>query len=210
MKEDSPFDTHAERYEAWFDENEYVYASELRAIRTLLPAGKEGVEVGVGSGRFAVPLGIRMGVEPSKEMRAIARTKGIEVIDGVAESLSFEDERFDVVLMVTTLCFLDDVAASFDEAYRVLRPDGSFIVAFVDRGSPLGADYMSHKEESLFYKTATFYSAHEVMAFYERAGFTDLSYVQTIFCDPKKVRTVEPLEEGHGKGLFLVIRGMKT
>jgi len=186
MKEYSPFDTHAERYEAWFDENEYVYASKLRAMRTLLPAGSEGVEIGVGSGRFAVPLGIRVGVEPSKEMRAIARTKGIEVIDGVAESLPFEDERFDVALMVTTLCFLDDAAASFDEAYRVLRPGGAFIVAFVDRGSPLGAKYMARKEESLFYKKATFYSAQDVIAFYEQAEFTDLSCVQTSFAIQKR------------------------
>jgi hypothetical protein len=56
-----------------------------------LPKSGTGVEIGVGTGRFAEPLGIRVGVEPSKAMRQVAQKRGIEVIDGVAQVLPFDD-----------------------------------------------------------------------------------------------------------------------
>ena len=41
-------------------------------------------------------------------MKKIAQKGGIEVIDGVAESLPFADSQFDFALMVTTICFVID------------------------------------------------------------------------------------------------------
>jgi len=60
----SPFEKHAEQYENWFENNRWVYAAELRAVKAMMPKDGSGVEVGVGSGRFAGPLGIKNGVEP--------------------------------------------------------------------------------------------------------------------------------------------------
>lgn len=108
-----PFDEFPEVYEEWFVVNRFAYESELQAVKSLLPARGIGMEVGVGSGQFAAPLGIRVGVEPSGGMRTIAAGRGIEVVNGQAEHLPYEDGRFDFVLMVTTLCFLDDVDVSF-------------------------------------------------------------------------------------------------
>ncbi len=39
----------------------------------------------------------------------IARKRGIKVVEGMTEDLPFEDESFNFVLMVTTICFLDIV-----------------------------------------------------------------------------------------------------
>lgn len=36
-----------------------------------------GLEVGIGTGRFAIPLGITTGIEPSAAMAAIAAKSGI-------------------------------------------------------------------------------------------------------------------------------------
>jgi ubiquinone/menaquinone biosynthesis C-methylase UbiE len=108
MSKKEPFEKYALEYEAWFENKRFVYESELMAIKRQLPKMGEGVEIGVGSGRFAAPLGIRFGVDPSSKMRMLARSKGITVIDGVAEKLPFADCRFSFVLMVTTICFLDD------------------------------------------------------------------------------------------------------
>jgi hypothetical protein len=74
-----------------FEKNVFAYKSELQAVRYLLPKRGTGVEIGVGTVRFAEPLGIRVGVEPSKAMREVAQKRGIEVIDGVAEALPFND-----------------------------------------------------------------------------------------------------------------------
>ncbi|MDX9959582.1 MAG: class I SAM-dependent methyltransferase, partial [Spirochaetia bacterium] len=51
-----------------------------------------GMEVGVGSGNFAVPLGIGLGVEPSEEMARKAERQGIRVFRNVAEALPFGPE----------------------------------------------------------------------------------------------------------------------
>ena len=105
-----PFEKYAKQYEEWFVENRWVYESELRAVKTMIPTGGHGVEIGVGTGRFAEPLGIEIGVEPSKRMREIAQKRGIRVLDAVAEELPFDDFQFDFALMVTTVCFVDDIS----------------------------------------------------------------------------------------------------
>ena len=141
MAKIEPFEKYTEKYEKWFDENEYVYKSEVKAIREILPVFKNGVEIGVGSGKFAKPLGIKYGLEPSCKMRNIAKSIGIKTFDGIAEDLPFKDNIYDVVLMVTTLCFLDDVDKAFKEVCRVLKKGGFFINGFVDRESKVGKIY---------------------------------------------------------------------
>ena len=80
--------------------------------------------MGIGTGRFAVPLAIKYGIESCKRMRDIAITKGIDVIDGVAEDLPLDNDSFDYVLMITTICFLDDIEKALSEAYRIIRKIG--------------------------------------------------------------------------------------
>jgi len=59
-----PFEEYTKRYEDWFKKNKFAYESELLAVKELIPANGEGIEIGVGSGKFAEPLGIKLGVEP--------------------------------------------------------------------------------------------------------------------------------------------------
>ena len=73
----SPFERHTEQYDEWFDKNRWVYEAELRAVKAMMPAGGRGLEIGIGTGRFADPLGIKGGVEPSKRMREFARKRGM-------------------------------------------------------------------------------------------------------------------------------------
>lgn len=75
MPEIEPFETHVPLYEAWFTKDQVAYESELRAVRSLMPAGGRRVEVSVGTGRFAIPLGIAFGVEPSPAMAQVARVR---------------------------------------------------------------------------------------------------------------------------------------
>ncbi len=209
MPKTEPFDKHLDLYEAWFVQNRYVYESELAAIRALLPVEGEGVEIGVGSGLFAAPLGIGMGVEPSEVMAAKARERGIRVIRGVAEDLPLEDASFDYALMVTTICFVDDVERSLQETARILKKGGVFVLAFVDKGSPLGRIYQAMKEESLFYRPATFFSTKELLQALAKAGLKKELIVQTVFGTLEEVKEVQPLREGYGEGSFVVIRAKK-
>ena len=204
-----PFEKYPLQYEDWFERNRFVYKSELLAIRRLLTKKGEGIEIGVGSGRFAVPLMINQGVEPAKKMREIARQRGIEVIDAVAEDLPFADSQFDFALMVTTICFLDDIETAFKEAYRVLKCSGEFILGFIDKNSPLGKIYQQHKNASVFYKIATFYSVNEIVHHLTKAGFKNFDFVQTLFHDLTEIKTIEQIKKGYGEGSFVVIRGIK-
>jgi len=67
------FDEHALEYDRWFDRQPDIYQAEVRALQTFVPPVGIGIEVGVGTGRFALPLGINLGVEPSTQMARLAR-----------------------------------------------------------------------------------------------------------------------------------------
>lgn len=200
-----PFDLHHERYEAWFSKHREAYCSELLALRLFVPLRGEGVEIGIGSGRFAAPLGIKVGVDPSWPMLNYARARGMTVIRGVAENLPFADACFDYALVVTTLCFVQSVSTMLTEAHRVLRPGGRLIVGFVDRNSLLGQHYLAHQAESVFYRPAIFFSATEVESLLQDAGFSVEQCVQTLFHPLEKITDIEAPRLGHGKGGFVVV-----
>jgi SAM-dependent methyltransferase len=80
-----------------------------------------GVEIGVGTGRFSTPFGIRIGVEPSRNMAQIAKTRNILVCQAIGERLPFRDGQFDFALLVTVVCFVKDVATLLQEVRRVIE-----------------------------------------------------------------------------------------
>ncbi len=203
-----PFEQFTEEYEAWFEKNPEMYTVELETVRRMLPQGRI-LEIGVGSGRFAQPLNIREGVEPSAKMAEYAKKRGIHIVKGVAEKLPLPDGQYDGLLMVTTICFIDNVGASFAEAFRVLKKGGALVVAFVDAESPIGKEYLKIKETDKFYQTATFYSAQEVERFFRTAGFINIEALQSLFSNPNGSLDTTTIKEGYGTGSFVVLRGIK-
>jgi SAM-dependent methyltransferase len=204
MTEEGPFTTHVDDYDTWFDEHSAAYVSELLAVRALLPPQGQTLEIGVGTGRFAAPLGVRVGVDPSVTALARAAKRGIRTVTGTAESLPFPDSSFDHALVITTICFVDSPATMFAEARRVLRPGGSIVVGFIDRFSPLGLQYLEHQADNVFYREATFFSSDEVAELLRTAGFTITSWAQTLAGDAE-ITEVEPALDGTGAGAFVVV-----
>ncbi len=209
MPRTEPFELFAEDYESWFERHKNVYLAELRAVKPHIPDSGLGVEIGVGTGRFAEPLGIKIGVEPSDRMAEIARKRGISVIKGIAEDLPFPDSSFDFALMVTTICFVDDPIKAISEAYRILKPGGRLIIGYVDRESPIGKLYERNRFKSRFYRVAKFYSTDEIVDMMRGAGFSDFQFTQTIFEPLDEVTEDEPVRPGYGEGSFVVVSGVK-
>lgn len=94
--------------------------------------GQRAVDVGCGPGALTTVLVDRLGaaavsaVDPSPPFVAdcAARHPGVDVRQGRAEALPFEDAVFDVALAQLVLHFVDDGAAAAREMRRVVRPGG--------------------------------------------------------------------------------------
>ena len=205
MIRSGPFEAHHQRYEAWFGKHEAAYVSELLALRPFVPWQGRGIEIGVGSGRFAGPLGVQVGLDPSRAMLTYAATRGIQVVQGTAEALPFADASFDHALVVTTICFLDSPDEMLAEAHRVLKPDARLVIGFIDRESALGQDYLAHQFENVFYREATFYSAAEVEQLLATGGFAIEAWGQTLALPLAETLEIEPLRAGRGQCAFAVV-----
>lgn len=204
---ENTFNLHAEEYDEWFIRNEPAYLTELTALRRAVPLAGKGLEIGVGTGRFALPLDVPIGIDPSQEMLSIAEKRGIKVILGRGEHLPLRDEEFDYALIVTTLCFVEKPKQVIREARRVIRRGGKLIIGMIDRYSPLCRLY--ERKDSSFYEVAEFRSAGEVMALLERNDFGNLTTCQTIFRAPSEMREMDMIKEGYGEGSFVVVSGQR-
>ena len=201
------FDKHYKRYDAWYDKNKFVYLSELEAIRKVLPKEGKGLEIGVGTGRFAAPLGINMGIDPSMAMIHIAEQRGVNVCWGFGENLPFFEDTFDYAVIIITICFVKNPLKVLQEAYRVLVNNGKLIIGIIDKNSFLGRYYQ--KKKSIFYKEANFFGVRELAGLLEKEGFESLEYYQTIFGLPDEICSIQKPQKGFGKGDFAVITAEK-
>lgn len=199
------FDKHYKQYDAWYDKNKFAYSSELKAIKKVLPKNGKGLEIGVGTGRFAAPLGITYGVEPSVKMAEIAIRRGVNVQIAPGENIPFANNEFDYALIAITICFVKHPQKVIAETKRVLKKGGEIILAIVDKKSFLGQSYQ--KKESRFYKQANFFSVDEIVDLLKTFGFRNFSFFQTIFNLPEKLKKTEKVEIGYGRGGFVVISG---
>tara|TARA_R110000765_G_scaffold425773_2_gene539546 strand:- start:19779 stop:20408 length:630 start_codon:yes stop_codon:yes gene_type:complete len=209
MKENTlkSFDQNSLEYDQWFDKHPTVYQSEILAIQQAIPENKTGIEIGVGTGRFAKPLNIKFGIEPSENMAKVAEQRGVTVYRAVAENLPIDNTTFDFALMVTTVCFLSDIPKAFSEVRRILKPQGEIILAIIDKNSELGKKYELEKSTNKFYKDAHFHSTEELTELLKQSDFQNFQYWQTL--TELNESEIEKPTTGYGKGSFVVIKAVK-
>ena len=105
--------------------------------------GMKILDVGAGTGRLATRLAkagaIVTAVDVSEAMierLKIKRLKNIETVIGDAEALPFADASFDIVVAAFLIVHLKDPTRFFDEAYRVLKDGGIFVVTNINQKEP--------------------------------------------------------------------------
>ncbi len=182
------FDLLAGRYDEWYERpfGRSAFGAEVACLRRVLPPFRLGLEVGVGTGRFASVLGVKIGLDPSRKELEIARTRGINPVQGVGEALPFRAQSFDLVLIVVTLCFVRDPAAVLSESARVLVPGGHLVLGTIVKESPW-ADFYLRKARAghPIYRLARFYGYGELLNLLGAAGFEAGPVASTLLEEPQ-------------------------
>jgi SAM-dependent methyltransferase len=92
----------------------------LQALAAWAPAGHV-----VGLDHSPVMVG-----QAKRRNRATMRAGRLDVVEGSAESLTFDDGSFDLVVAIHVLYFWPDAGASLQELRRVLRDGGEVAIGF--------------------------------------------------------------------------------
>jgi ubiquinone/menaquinone biosynthesis C-methylase UbiE len=202
------FEKNCQEYDQWYEEHDDIYQAELDALKDLIPSGK-GLEIGVGTGRFAAPFHVEFGIDPAVNMLHLAKKRNVKVVQGFGERLPFKNDSFHFILIVVTLCFVDSVITVFKEAKRTLKTNGIMIVGMINKNSPLGKKYQKSRTKSEFYKHAGFLSSGEILDLFKKTGFEFIDSRQTLFQPPHKMSGPQIPKKGYNRGGFVVLKTQK-
>ena len=208
MSTDSVFDEYYEKYDSWYTKNIIIALNEVEAVESILNYSYQPcLEVGVGSGWFAKKLGCGIGVDPSYNMLIKARKRGVEVIQVIGESLPFRSNVFKTVLIVVTLCFVDNPALVLREANRVVSDRGRIITCIVPRDGLWGDYYIElAKQGHVFYGAARFYTSQEVVDMASNLGLKLEDCVGTLTFRPGEPPFREEPRDCSGKEGFVCLK----
>jgi ubiquinone/menaquinone biosynthesis C-methylase UbiE len=136
------FDRIAPVYDAKFGKDcTAAHTAVLRQARDLALEPRSVLDIGCGTGALLEqakrqwPSAALLGVDPAHGMLEVAsgRLPGADVRLGTAEELPWADASVDLVLSTTSFGHWGDQQAGLREAGRVLRPDGTILLAEHDK-----------------------------------------------------------------------------
>jgi SAM-dependent methyltransferase len=114
----------------WFAGRQQIVLGEIGRLPVAAPA--RVLDVGCGSGRILEQLsrlGSLAGLDSSEDSIAAARDRVVgDIRLGLAESLPWEDESFDLVLALDVIEHTPDDRRTLREMLRVTRPGGRLVL----------------------------------------------------------------------------------
>jgi SAM-dependent methyltransferase len=119
-------------YEAWYQtaRGNWIADREFDLMMRLImkpPAGATLLDAGCGTGHFSrrfAAVGLRVtGLDPDPAMLDYARGAGggVDYLRGTGTALPFDNNAYDHVTAVTSLCFIADAPGALREMWRVAR-----------------------------------------------------------------------------------------
>lgn len=110
-------------------------------LRAGLAPGMSVLDVACGTGvvaghaeKITGPDGLAIGLDRSWNMLTVAKRQRVRhAIQGIAERLPFQDERFDLLSMGYALRHVADLRTTFLEYLRVLKPGGVLLILEITR-----------------------------------------------------------------------------
>ena len=210
----SIFDISTEKYDAWYDseDGEPLYESELLCLKPFIEAATSPIlEIGVGTGRFTGCFPKVIGIDPAFNALKFAQKRGVDVVQAIGEQLPFRNETFACIMLIVTLCFVQNPIDVLWEGKRVLKRNGSIVIGMVPEDSPWGAFYEEKKRQGHpFYSNAKFYSFKNIEEMLQNCGLKITRIRSTLFQRPEEHRRIEnPVEEYKNEAGFLCIEVKK-
>lgn len=140
MDNQSYYDTFAESYEAKRHEGYHRFLDEAEfSLISPYATDAEVLEVGCGTGlilaRAAKVARRAAGMDISPGMLELARSRGLEVQEGTATSLPFDDDSFDLTYSFKVLAHVEGIEVALEEMARVTRPGGKIFAEFYNTQS---------------------------------------------------------------------------
>ena len=203
------FDRAAEFYDATRGFPEGVANRVAISLLSALSPGASLLEIGVGTGRIAIPLSVNLadvtGVDISPRMLARLRFNlpdgihGPDLVLGDGVKLPFPGGTFDAVYIVHVIHLIPKWQLALTEARRSLKPGGVFILGYESRqpDSPLARLRMAFREFSGIDNNSNPVDFTSVQAELERTGAQMDRWVAASWVKKFRVRKhIQDLEEG--------------
>ena len=227
--EKQKFDGYASKYDEWFMVNDNLFTSELRLFKKVLGdiSGKKLLSVGCGSGLFEnyIDSSNIEGIEPSKDMGAIAEKRGINIIKyGLIEDVDLPDETYDIIYFNGSSSYMDDLASVYEKSLKALKKNGKLILLDVPKESAFGFMYLLGKSLNTYdheylegampelpyplalASSGVWHSTEEKIGVLKKLDIEKFSFYQTLVKNPMYTNE-EPEEviEGYKSGGYVAI-----
>lgn len=228
------FDEHASAYDSWFFDNQNLLTSELKLVAHFLDKDSEILSIGCGSGLFESLLAkdygihIKYGIEPSKDMAAVAEKRGLQVDISPAETCEIEPNKFDIIMFNGSVSYISDLDVCIKKAFDALKSGGKLILIDVPKESGFASLYnlasslgtwehplLAHISPADPYpielvKSANWRTSDEKIALMQANGFVDFEYAQTLLTHPMYANDkVQEVIEGYDRGDYVAVCGYK-
>lgn len=133
--ESEDYISHTDAKRSWFEKvyhlvKSYSLQKKVGILRDYHPKQGSLLDIGAGTGDFLVTAKAAgwqiTGIEPNENAKNLAISKGVSF---QKDSKSVENQSFDVITMWHVLEHVPDVTSQIQELKRLIKPDGTIIIA---------------------------------------------------------------------------------